>query len=435
MLKRWLGLAAICFVAAAIGMGCTRQEAGVVTLAVGGAPAELDFWEILIQEFERTQGIQVDLLRQPTDTDQRRQGLVISLKSGKNDPDVMLMDVAWVAQFAASEWLEDLTNDRQHSGSKNGDTSVFFESVFELADKYEGDVIALPVYVDGGLLYYRGDLLEAHGVVGPPETWQQLVEYAVRIQDQMRSEDPDFYGFVWQGAQYEGLVCNFIEFAGSNGGGIIIDGDSLIVETKENIEAVQLMHDLVHRHRVSPPSTFTEMKEEEVRLFFQNGHALFERNWPYAWALHEAADSKVRGKVGVAPLPHFDGGRSVSALGGWHVGVSKFSDMKEESRRLAWWIASDYNVQKRLALELGWNPGRKDVYSDDEVKTRLPHLTHLKAVFENACARPNVPYYTQISEVVQGHLSAVLAGEATPEEGLFAVEKESRVVMNRYTGD
>ena len=55
------------------------------------------------------------------------------------------------------------------------------------------------------------------------------------------------------------------------------------------------MRDLIHRDGVSPPSTYTGMKEEEVRLFFQSGNALFERNWPYAWPLHEAQGSPVRG--------------------------------------------------------------------------------------------------------------------------------------------
>jgi multiple sugar transport system substrate-binding protein len=425
MLNRSLFLAVVCTVLLAA--GCTRERSGVVTFAVGGAPAELDFWEVLIQEFEESHDIEVDLQRQPTDTDQRRQGLVVSMKSRKSDPDLFLMDVAWVAQFAASGWLETLT-----LSPESLDISVFFESVIDLADRYEGKVIALPVYVDGGLLYYRKDLLEAHGLSNPPIIWSEFVEVSLEVQEVMRAQDPDFYGFVWQGAQYEGLICNFLEFAGSNGGGMIVERDSLLLNLSENIEATQLMYDLVHRYKISPPNTFTEMKEEEVRLFFQNGHALFERNWPYAWALHQAEDSRVKGKVGIAPLPHFEDGKNVSALGGWHVGVSKYSDMKEESSTLAWWIASNYDVQKRLALELGWNPGRKDVYADPEVMEKLPHLLHLRDVFENARARPNLPYYTQLSEAMQRHLSAVLAGELTPEEGLSAAEEACRGVMARY---
>ena len=88
-------------------VGCRRKER-VVTFAVGGAPNEIEFWETLVKEFTRQTGIKVNILRQPTDTDQRRQGLVISLKAKKADPDVFLMDVAWVAQFGASEWLEPL---------------------------------------------------------------------------------------------------------------------------------------------------------------------------------------------------------------------------------------------------------------------------------------------------------------------------------------
>ena len=47
--------------------------------------------------------------------------------------------------------------------------------------------------------------------------------------------------------------------------------------------------------------------EEEARGVFQSGNAVFMRNWPYAWALANAADSPVKGKVGMAVLPKGDG--------------------------------------------------------------------------------------------------------------------------------
>jgi len=199
----------------------------------------------------------------------------------------------------------------------------------------------------------------------------------------------------------------------------------------ENIEAVQFMRDLIKKHRVSPPNTFTEMKEEEVRTFFQQGDALFERNWPYAWALHQKNDSKVKGKVGIAPLPHFPSGVSIATLGGWHIGISRYSDKKSESFELVKFIAS-YGTQKRLALKLGWNPGRRDVYADREIVEKLPHFIQLREVFENAQPRPNLPYYTQVSEVIQRYLSKILAGEMTPEAGLAAAEREVENVVERY---
>jgi multiple sugar transport system substrate-binding protein len=408
--------------------GCGKKQAQQITFAVGGAPAELDFWQELIAQFEHQTGIKVDLLRQPTDTDLRRRGLVTSLRSKKADPDVFLMDVAWLAQFAASGWLEPLDVYMQ---SSQLDSEVFFQKVLNLADKYEGRLVALPVYVDGGVLYYRKDLFEEFSIKEPPQLWLDFVKQAIMVQKESQKTNPDFYGFLWQGAQYEGLVCNWLEFASSKGGGIILQGRDIKINTEENAQATQFMYDLIHRFEISPPNTYTEMREEEVRIAFQQGNALFERNWPYAWALHQAGDSPVRGKVGIAPLPHFADGRSTSTLGGWHIGISKYSDEKQKSFEFMEFVLS-YNTQKKLALTLGWNPGRSDVYTDAEVVEKLPHFVSLKGVFENLRPRPNVPYYTLLSEVIQRHISSVLSGSLGVEQALSEAQKEAQKIVTKY---
>lgn len=89
-------------------------------------------------------------------------------------------------------------------------TGVFFENAINSVDRYNGKLIALPVYVDGGLLYYRKDLLENYGYQRPPETLAELIEYSLNVQKEMRKNNKNFYGFVWQGAQYEGLSCIFL---------------------------------------------------------------------------------------------------------------------------------------------------------------------------------------------------------------------------------
>jgi len=402
---------------------CCGPRKDVVVFSVGGAPAELAFWEELIRDFEKQSGIPVELLRQPADTDQRRQGLVVALGAGKSNPDVFLLDVAWLGLFTASGWLEPLGSDI--------DQRPFFTRVLQLVDIYEGKLMALPVYLDGGLLYYRKDLFEKFDLPSPPKTWDELLSYARTVQSKMRKINPDFYGFVWQGAQYEGLVCNFLEFAGSNGG-FISHGGRICLNTPENCRALAFMHDLIRTHGISPPSTYTEMKEEETRTFFQAGNALFERNWPYAWALHQGPESEVRGKIAVAPLPAPRNGESVSTLGGWHIGISKFSDVRPRALRLVEFITS-YETQKRLLLRLGWNPGRKDLYSDPEVLETAPHLRQLRAVFQNARPRPILPYYNQISKIVQPRINGVMAGKYTPEEALAAAEQEVAALLERYS--
>jgi multiple sugar transport system substrate-binding protein len=414
-------LLAFWFVFSLLSIGCTGNEKEKVVFFVGGAPNELEAWESLAKDFEKESGISVEVLRQPADTAQQRQGLIISLDAKLRDPDVFLMDVAWVGLFAHSEWLEPLGNI---------DPSPCFEKVIHTVDTYQGDLVALPVYMDGGLLYFRRDLLQEQQLSGPPATWEELLAVSLKVQRERRKVAPDFYGFVWQGAQYEGVICNFLEFAGSQGG-VLFRDSKVILDTVENRQALQFMHDLIWKYKISPPNTYTEMREEQVRIHFQEGEALFERNWPYAWKLHQSAGSQVKNKTGIAPLPGPGQGKSVSTLGGWHIGVSRFSDAKEPALKFVKYVAS-YEGQKKMVLRLGWNPGRRDLYEDKDILEKMPFLKDLGDIFLDARARPTLPYYTQVSDIAQRWINAVLAGRIEPRDALQHAEKEIAALLARY---
>lgn len=401
-------------------MGCGEKSSENVVFFVGGAPNELEAWEALVEDFAKRSGIRVELLRQPSDTAQQRQGLIVSLDAELRNPDVFLMDVAWIGLFAASGWLEPL------SGI---DPSPYFEKVIRGVDTFQGELIALPVYMDGGLLYFRRDLLRRHGLEEPPATWEELVSVSRAVQRAQRKHNPDFYGFVWPGAQYEGLICSFLEFAGSEGGFLL--RDSVILDTAENRQALRFMHDLIWEYDVSPPNTYTEMREEQVRIHFQEGDALFERNWPYAWKLHQSEGSRVAGRTGIAALPGPEPGKSVSTLGGWHIGVSRFSDAKEQALEFVAYVTS-YEGQKNMVLRLGWNPGRRDLYRDKDVLEKLPFLEELGDIFLHAKPRPAVPYYPQISDIAQRWINGVLAGRVGPAHALRQAEREIEALLARY---
>jgi len=395
------------------------QKAPKFTFMVGGSPNALLYWQKVIKEFEAQKGIKVELIRLPADTEQRRQRIVIPLQAEASDPDVFLMDVIWVGMIAGARWLEPLN---YYITRDNFDINRFFKRVIEDVDTFKHKIIALPVYVDGGLLYYRKDLLSKYGYREPPSTWETLVNMAKQIQRKERAQNKAFWGFVWQGAMYEGLICTFLEFCASGNGGIFFNPSGKIkLDTRENQKALEFMVRLIHQEGISPPNTFTELKEEEVRLIFQHRNALFERNWPYAWILHQ--QSSLKGKVGITQLPHFEGGKTASTLGGWHIGISKFSDVKEMAWEFVKFVTS-FEQQKKFVLELSWNPGRSDIYQDSEIREKMPHLIVLKNVFENAVTRPVSPYYSQISQVIQRHINAALALKETPNEALKKAQTE-----------
>ena len=403
-------------------VGCGGGEGEKITFAVGGAPNELAYWEKVIGEFQRQSNIKVEMLRKPSNTDHQRQSLIISLKAEMSDPDVFLMDVAWVGLFAAAGWLEPL--------GKDFDRTPFFQTVIHSVDTMDGRLIALPVYMDGGVLYYRKDLLKLSGLDGPPKTWGELLSSGKKVQEQVREANPKFYGFVWTGAQYEGLITVFMEFAGTDGG-FIRHGAGVCLNSPANLAALSFMHDLIWKDKISPPNTYTTMREEQVRTYFQEGNAMYERNWPYAWSLHQAKSSKVRGKTAVAPVPGPQENTSASTLGGFHIGVSAFSDVKDAAEKFVRFVTS-FSCQKEMVLRLGWNPGRQDLYRDRELLRKAPHLRELMVVFQRSRPRPLVPYYSQISAVAQRQINAVLANKVLPQKALADGDREIAAMLSRY---
>lgn len=404
---------------------CSNQKKEF-TIWIGGAPQELDFWQNLISDFNSQTGNNLILVRQPTYSDQRRQSLVISLEAKQNNPDLFLIDVVWINQFIKSGWLENLDN---YISKNNFPLNQFFPKILNKVDKFNDKLYALPVFLDAGLFYYRKDLLKKYNFA-PPKTWKELVEQSKRIQAQERKTNKSFNGFVWQGAQYEGLVCNFLEFISSNGGNIIKDG-KIKINNKENLQALHFMQDLIHKYKISPPNTFVEMKEEEVRRAFQNGNALFERNWSYAWSLHQLENSNVKGKVGISTLPHFINDSSTAALGGWHIGLSKYSDVKKKAWDFIKFVIS-YKVQEEMFENIGWNPARKDVYKDENLLKKYPRLKILETALDNSVSRPLIPYYPQVSLVIQRYVNECLAKKISPQNALIKMQEEINYLEKIY---
>src|SRR5208282_4220423 len=96
-------------------------------------------------------------------------------------------------------------------------------------------------------------------------------------------------------------TCDALEWINSYGGGTIIDSSGKI--TINNPQAVAALKQAASWINNIAPQGVLNYGEEEARGVFQSGKAAFMRNWPYAWSLAQGADSPIKGKVGVSPLP------------------------------------------------------------------------------------------------------------------------------------
>ncbi len=394
----------------------TKERAIALVFKHGKIAGDAAEFRKLLDRFEHENpGIVVRDETLPASTDAQHQFYVINLDSRSADFDVLSLDVIWVSEFARAGWLRDVTGILP-----GGEEHAFFPGPLE-AVTYEGRLFAVPWYIDAGLLYYRKDLLKKYDQP-VPKTWQELVTTAKTV----TAKEQDLYGFLWQGKQYEGLLCNVLEFLWSNGGAVLDQGKP-VIDSRQNIEALTFMRDLIAKEHVTPPLVTTAI-EEPTRSIFGSGRALFMRNWPYAWNIFEQKGSAVRGKVGVAALPAFPGHGSASVLGGWQLGINRYSRHPEAAEKLVRFLVSPA-AQKTLALTIGYKPTRMILYKDPDLAREQPFVSSLYGIFLKARPRPVTPFYPMITQVLQPEFSAAITGIKTSEAALASAQNQVEHIL------
>ncbi|PWS38808.1 ABC transporter substrate-binding protein [Falsiroseomonas bella] len=325
------------------------------------------------------------------------------------DIDVFQVDVVWPGILA--NHLLDL--------SGRIDVAGHFEEVVR-NNTVDGRLVAIPWFVNAGLLYYRRDLLEAAGR-DVPETWQALTETARAVMQAERERgNAQMWGHVFQGRAYEGLTVNGIEWLASHAAGRIVEPDGKVsVDNPRAAQALALARSWIE---AITPLGVLNYAEEESRGVFQSGNAVFMRNWPYAWPLLNAEDSPVRGKVGVAVLPRGDvpGGVHAAGLGGEQLAVSRYTKHPDEAVDLVRYLTSPAE-QKRRAIAGGFTPSIVALYEDEELLAPNPFFRDLVPTLRSAVARPSGvtgARYNRVSAEFAAAVHKALAGQAEPAEAL-----------------
>lgn len=407
--------------------GCGGGESGEE------GPAELKFnvdpvgkaYEVnqqLAGKYEQKTGTPVKLIKGPTDATERLSQYLLYFSAGSGDIDLYQVDVIWPGIL--SEHLVDLSPVMTEE-----ELSDFFPAIVE-NNTINGKLAAIPWFGDAGIFYYRTDLLEKYGYDAPPETWDEMEKMAKKIQQGERDAgNPDFWGFVFQGKAYEALTCNGLEWIASHGGGSIVEPDgSISINNPNAVKAIERAASWVGE--ISPPGV-TTYQEEEARRLFQAGNAAFMRNWPYAYKLGHSDDSSIKGKFDVTVLPKGENGKHAAALGGWQVGVSDYTQNREEAFKLAKWFTSE-EAQKRRASEAGMLPTRVSLYDDPLIIEQVPIMPTMKTVFQNAVPRPSTvtgDKYNEVSSIFFQNVNQALTGTKTAEEAIQDIEEELKDLL------
>lgn len=345
---------------------------------------------------------QVTFKEQTDQADQQHDDLVQHFQAKQSDYDVTDVDVVWTAEFAAKGWLQPLKD------KMAVDTSAMLPATVNSAT-YKGTLYAAPRTSDGGILFYRKDL-----VPNPPKTWDEMMGMCSIAQQN------NIGCYAGQFSKYEGLTVNASEAINSAGGSVLDKDGKPSLNTPEAKAGLGNLAKAYADGNI--PKEAITYKEEDSRQAFQSGKLLFLRNWPYVYSLMSTeGSSAVKDKFGMAALPGKDG-PGASSLGGHNTAISVYSKHKATALDFVKFLTSAesekfYATQGSLAPVLG------SLYSDQELVAKLPYLPVLKTSIDNAVPRPVTPFYPAVTKAIQDNAYSAIKGEKSVETALSDMQK------------
>jgi len=412
------GLAGAVLLGAAGCSGENRSGRAPVKLTFSHGPDESGTFQQQIEEFNRLHAGQIEVLyrEMPADTGQYYEQLRTEFQAGGGEIDVISGDVTWPARFAARGWISDLSELFTPEAREQ-----YLPYTIE-SNAYEDGVYGVPWFTDAGMLYYRKDLLEESGFWEPPKTWDELREQAKKVQRDSGTQ----YGFVFQGADYEGGVVNGLEYVWTSGGDVLDprDPDEVVVESKEVLEGLRAEQSMVTEGVA--PKAVSSYKELESYTVFGGGDAVFMRNWPFAYALsNDPTQFGIRSEqIGVAPLPVIaEGGRTYSGLGGWNLFISAASGNRDAAWTFIQYLSAP-EQQRTRALRGSYLPTLETLYEDDEVLETVPIIALGREAIQSARPRPASPSYPEMSLEMGAQFNALLRGVSSPEQVTSSLQAE-----------
>ncbi|QBI18356.1 extracellular solute-binding protein [Egibacter rhizosphaerae] len=375
-----------------------------------GEDIELEFWtfvdlhaEFLIAQAERfneeNEDYNIILDATSISFDEMHDRTLIALESGTGAPDLVDLEIQRFATFTRGE--------------------VQLLPLDDVLDPYRDDLVEermAPYEVDGTpygidyhlgafVTYYNQDIMDEAGVdVDDIETWDDYVDVGLEVQ-----ENTDITAF----ASVETL--NRLSLLGpmlQNDGGLYDASNESIIDSPENVEAVEMVSDMVHEHGVADLAPGGGHAEPEFYEAFNNGE--FASVWMPQWYMSRFPDlmPDLEGSMVVRPMPAFEEGGTISTMGGG-TGTAITNQIDDDKVQAAQefigYAKLSYDAQVRVWTDLDFDPFRMDVYED-------PALSEPEPFFADE------PVLTMIEETLD-RLAPEYTGPRYPES-ILALEEE-----------
>ena len=345
------------------------------------------WWTSAIQkqfkQFESLTGIKVKA--NTLSEDSYFQQALVALSSGASTYDAVMVGNLQAGQYLNAGWLESL--EQYFTDGSLIDTRWFNVSDFFAASRKAGskggELFALPLSAEAGVVMYRRDLLKQAGVSGFP-TQESLLDAAVAMDSVMKRP------FVGRGRRGLDVVWTWTNYF-LTFGGEFFDGDPPVVDSEAGAKATELyVEQLLGKHG---PAGAANMGWLEATGRVNEGKAgIYTDASGLLSVVLDKSQSKHTDQIGVARWPKSATGKASPNYWYWMAGIPAAARNKEAAALFYAWALSP-EVATQVSAQSGSPSARKSVWSDEKFLSFYPHDTADEIVANLAAVEPDrVPY-------------------------------------------
>lgn len=324
---------------------------------------------------------------------------------------------------------------------------LHFIPLDEAIDPYRDDIIesrlapysanghnyGIDYHLGAFVMFYNTAILEEAGVdVDSIRTWDDYIEAGKLV---TRDTDGDGTPDVYMTSIETTDIFSTYPLMLMMGGGTYNAEGQVILDSPENLEALQFIQDMVHVHGIARPASGGNhhAPDHYVNLLEGRVASLWMPQW-YMTRFPDNMSSELAAVEVVRPMPVFEeGGYTTTMGGGTGTVITDQIDPSKVDLATEFLAFAKLTYEANLALytDLGFDPMRLDVYEDpalliamDDFSGEVP-FTHILAGLGNVAPEYTGPFYPEMATIFQTTaLYDLIENQKSPAEVMQAALAE-----------
>ncbi len=377
-------------------------------------------------EFEDETGItlNVEIYDEPT----LRNKFILDCNSKQGNYDVIATQFWYMPEYIKTGWLEPLDDYNTEKADEEWNSlSNVPESALAMFRDTDGKLYSECISCTGGVLIYRKDLFEKHGIE-IPKTTEDVLE-AAKI---LKEKEPEIYPFVARGDSSSGSFGTSAGWAWAYGASVLDKDGNVTCDTEEMHNGV---NDFVTLMKEYAPSDSAAMGWDTMSELFRQGKAAMNFDMNGFVSTYTSEDvSSVADQIDCTVITGPDGSPA-QWMYGEGLGISAFSKNKDAAWLFLQWRNSLETIEKEVETGIRYDFPDTRIYETESYKEKTEKIgfftEKLPEIMESIDSAywPATEKFDKVAEAFQQQISLAIAGDQTVEEALNNAQSAVEGVM------